>query len=218
MKHFVLLCAAFALFVLPSFSQGMAGQRRAASLANMRAGGQRPDRYGGTTLNSDWDKRLATVTKRTDGYVVYKNDTLRGLIVLTDAEVQVEQPIDEQYSTFYLFHLKNTDLKTIMMYNTDKKPLCLSRVTPKDKRMLRVVHSGKLNIYDDRIAFVYAPSDIDKNYIIISYDGVVDDLSSFLTENTKRDLIGYVNDVYGIKIDPKTINWQELLTKVDMLD
>jgi len=83
---------------------------------------------------------------------------------------------------------------------------------------MRVIHEGKLNIYDDRVQYIYKPSDIDKNLIMVSYDGVVDDLSSFFTENTKRDLIGYVNDIYGLHLNPKKLTWQELLVKVDMLD
>ena len=169
-------------------------------------------------MHSDWDNGLVSITKRCEGFVVYRGDTLHGLIILTVNEVMVEQPVGDELSNYHTFKLKNTDLETIMMYNFDKKPLCITRVSRNDKRMLRLVHCGKLNIYDDRIAYIYEPKDIDKNYIIISSEGVVDDLSSFLTENTKRDLIGYVNDIYGLKIEPKTISWQDLLKKVDMLD
>ncbi len=171
-----------------------------------------------TGMHSYQSKRLVTITKRMDGYIVYNRDTIKGFIELFDKDVLLEQPLDKTYSRFYNIKLKNTSLRTIMMYNTDKKPFCLTRVRPGDKRMMRLVHEGKLNIYDDRTKFIYDPADIDKNLIVIAYDDVVDDLGSFLTGNTKRDLIGYVNDIYGMKIDPKTITWKELLVKVDMLD
>ena len=217
MKLSVLLLVAGLLSDHSSFSQS-AYQRRRESLANMRQGGQVPDKYGGTTMQSNWDGNMTPISNRTDGYLVYKRDTLRGLVTLSANSVLLERPIDADRSIYYVFHFNNTDLRTIMMYNTDKKPLCVTRVSEKDKRMLRLVHEGKLNIYDDRIAYIYEPKDIDKNYIIISSADGVEDLSSFLTENTKRDLIIFVNDIYGLNIDPKSISWLDLLARVDMLD
>lgn len=154
-----------------------------------------------------------------NGYIVYKHDTVRGEVYLTAHDVTVEKPLDRKHSFVCCFRLNDLKLKTVMMYNAaDKKPLCLTRVKQNDKKMLRLVHEGRLNIYDGRIDYIYAPSDIDKNYLVIAYDDVVDDLSSFLTENTKRDLIGYVNDIYGLNINPRSITWKELLAQVDMLD
>jgi hypothetical protein len=133
-------------------------------------------------------------------------------------ELVMEQPIDADYSYFYKFKMKDTALKTVVMYNEDKKPVCLTRAHDKSNRLLRLVHEGKLNIYDGRIGFVYRPKDIDKYLLVVSYDGITDDLSSFLTETTKSDLIMYINDIYGTHFVPKQISWRQLLLEIDRLD
>ncbi len=153
-----------------------------------------------------------------DGYLVYKKDTIRGIVTLSKEAVSLEKKIDPKHNFLCTFKLKDLDLKTVVMYNEDNKALCLTRVTKEDKKMMRLIHEGKLNIYDGRLDYIYKPGDIDKNLIKISYDNVVEDLSSFLTENTKRDLILFVNDIYGLKLNAKAMSWQELLVKVDMLD
>lgn len=172
-----------------------------------------------TTPNKDTlsGKRLYW-GQRVDGYVVYNKDTMHGLIMLYRRELVVEQPIDADYSYFYRFKMKDTALKTVVMYNEDKKPVCLTRVHDKSNRLLRLVHEGKLNIYDGRIGFVYRPKDIDKYLLVVSYDGITDDLSSFLTETTKSDLIMYINDIYGTRFVAKQISWQQLLLEIDRLD
>lgn len=164
------------------------------------------------------DRRSVNLNKRADGYVVYNRDTLRGFIFVSKDEVNLEHPISNELSKYYNFQLRDRSLSFITMYNHDKKPLCLTRVRPNDRNMMRLVHEGKINIYDDRINYIYDPEDIDKNMIMISYDGIVEDLSSFLTETTKRDLIDFINDVYSLKLDPKTLTWKELLIKIDKLD
>ncbi len=158
------------------------------------------------------------ITKCAVGYVVYNNDTIKGYIELAKNDVQIEAPLDNKYSRFYTIKMKDKALTYMMMYTPEKRPVAMTRVRPNDKTLMRVVHEGKLNIYDDRLRNIYTPGDIDKNLILISHNGVVDDLSSFFTENTKRDLIGYVNDIYGLNLNPKAITWQELLVQVDMLD
>jgi len=156
--------------------------------------------------------------QQVDGYVVYNKDTMHGLIMLYRKELVMEQPIDADYSYFYKFKMKDTALKTVVMYNEDKKPVCLTRAHDKSNRLLRLVHEGKLNIYDGRIGFVYRPKDIDKYLLVVSYDGITDDLSSFLTETTKSDLIMYINDIYGTHFVPKQISWRQLLLEIDRLD
>jgi hypothetical protein len=156
--------------------------------------------------------------KRTDGYLVYNNDTIRGFVMLYRRHVLIEQPLDAEYSYFHDFKLTDRALKSIVMYNAEKKPVRLTRLNENERRMLRVVHEGRLNIYDGRVGFVYRPRDIDKNLLVISYDGIIDDLSSFLTETTKSDLILYINDIYGMKLNPRKISWRELLLVVDQLD
>ena len=174
----------------------------------------------GEPINKNIGHRSKESAKWADGYIVYKSDTMKGLIMMySKFEILFQKVINEDYSYYYKFNKANTDLQTIMMYNgKDKKPVCFTRIKKRDKKLMRVIHDGKLSIYDDRVGYIYDPKDIDKNLIVIAYNDTVEDLSSFFTENTKRDLIVFVNDIYGLKIDPKTITWKELLVKVDMLD
>jgi hypothetical protein len=156
--------------------------------------------------------------RRLDGYLVYNNDTLHGLITLYKKEVWLEQPVNGDVSYFYTYKMKDKSLKTIVLYNEEKKPVCFTRIPEKANRFLRVVHEGKLNIYDGRFGFVYRPKDIDKYLLVVSYNGIVDDLSSFLTETTKSDLIMYINDTYGLHYDARKITWKQLLIEIDKLD
>lgn len=153
-----------------------------------------------------------------DGVVVYEDDTLTGNLWIYQKVVQLESPINDTFSYYYNFKFKDLKLKSVIAYNKDKKALTLARVAPTDKYMMRVVHEGKLNIYDDRINYIYAPKDVDRGVITISYDGIVEHLGSFLAANTKRDLIIFVNDIYQLHIDPTTLTWPELLVKIDQLD
>ena len=68
---------------------------------------------------------------------------------------------------------------------------------------------------DDKI---YKPNQVDKNLIVVAYNGHVKELGSFFTANTKRKVVGYVNNAYNLDINPKEISWQDLLMEVDKLD
>lgn len=151
------------------------------------------------------------------GYIVYKGDTLKGSILLSKTELFFEHHLYGGKSSYYVIKLRNPELRTIMMYNYDKKPLCMTRINPNDRKMHRLIHEGKLNIYDDWIKFIYDPADIDPFFIIVSYNGEVQELGSFASEGTRHDLIGYINDIYGLSI-PKTTRWSSLLRTIDDLD
>ncbi len=211
MKNKILL---FAVILLGAFSAN-AQYYSPGELGMYDGRGQRYD--GRSTSASPFSDVEYKITEG-DGYLVYKKDTIWGVVTLSKEAVSLEKKLDQKHNFLCSYNLKDLNLKTVVMYNSDNKALCLTRVTKNDKKMMRLIHEGKLNIYDGRTDYVYTPGDIDKNLIKISYDNVVEDLSSFLTENTKRDLILFVNDIYGTKLDAKTISWRDLLVKVDLLD
>jgi len=155
---------------------------------------------------------------RADGYLIYNDDTLKGIITLDKYSVWLERPVNDDYSFYYYFRPSDLKLKAVIAYNVDNKPLYLTRVTCKDHKLLRLVHEGKVNIYDDRFGYIYAPNQIDKNLVVISCDGKVKEMGSFFAINTKRSLIGYINHAYNLNIDPKTISWKDLLLTVDGLE
>lgn len=168
-------------------------------------------------VNTTGDKQIVTTTRKANGYIVYKGDTIKGLMMLTLNSVFMERPRRHGPSTMYDINFKDKDLKTIMMYNTDNKPLCLTRVKETDKKMMRMLHEGKLNVYDDRLDYVYSTEDIDPFLVVVSHNGEVETLGSFSRGETRKDLIAYINDIYGLKIDYKT-KWSELLLTMDGLD
>lgn len=163
-------------------------------------------------------RNIITLYKQLDGYIVLHQDTLHGLIQLSKTTLYFDQYMPNDQLKPYVIKLKDTALSTIMMYNYDMKPLCIKRVQPGDKKMHRVVHSGKLNIYDDWMKYIYKPSDIDPYLLVVENNGEVDELGSFTKGTTIRDLIGYVNDIYGLKLDPKNITWSQLMRTIDELD
>ena len=162
--------------------------------------------------------KLPGSVNRATGYVVYNSDTIRGIISFTKFDVFIEQPINKEFSYYYQFNTRNLHLKAVTTYNVDNKPLCLVRVSAKGHKLYRLVHEGKLNIFDDRFSYIYDPGQIDKNLIVIAYKGHVKELGSFFTANTKRNLIDHVNDVYGLDLDPRNISWKELLLTLDGLE
>ena len=162
--------------------------------------------------------RLPGSVNRAAGYVVYNADTIKGIISFNRFDVFVEQPINKEYSYYYQFNSRNLHLKAVVTYNVDNKPLFLVRVSPKDHKLFRLVHEGKLNIYDDRFAYIYNPDQIDKNLIVVAYKGRVKEFGSFFTAGTKRNLIAHVNSIYGLDLDPRSITWKQLLMTLDGLE
>ncbi len=168
-------------------------------------------------VNSSSDKKIVTTSRKANGYIVYKGDTIKGLIMLTLDGINLDHRYNETQGKFYDLKFKDRDLKTIMMYNVDNKPLCLTRVKTTDKKMMRLLHEGKLTVYDDRVGYVYSPDDIDPFLVVVSYDGEVETLGSFSRGETRKDLIAFINKVYDLNIDFKT-KWSDLLLKMDGLD
>ncbi len=168
-------------------------------------------------VNSSGDKKIVTTSRKANGYIVYKGDTIKGLIMMGLDGVYLDHIQNNGSGKFYDVKFKDRGLKTIMMYNADNKPLCLTRVKESDKKLMRLLHEGKLTVYDDRIGYVYTPDDIDPFLVVVSYNGEVETLGSFSKGETRKDLIAYINDVYGLKIDYKT-KWSELMLTMDGLD
>lgn len=163
-------------------------------------------------------RHMTTVYTKHDGYIVFKGDTLHGIVQLSKTTLYFEQYQPHDQVKPYEIKLKNPDLQTIMVYNYDNKALCITKVQHDDKKMRRVIHKGKLNIYDDWMKYIYNPSDIDPYLLVVEYDGVVDELGTFTKGTMMRDLVAYVNDIYGLKLDARTMTWSKLMRQIDELD
>ena len=152
-----------------------------------------------------------------DGFVVFYNDTLSGAVTVAKRSISLETT-DSGRNYDYKFHQKDQGVQYVTVYNEDDKQLSLVRLKDEPKKLWRVIHTGKLNIYDDRRGFIYKPGDIDVKSLTVSYNGETASLHSNSVNDTKEWLTEYVNRAYGSSLDPKKFNWNELLIYIDKLD
>ncbi len=172
----------------------------------------------GKQLNSNVGERPSTYIDWYDGYMVYNGDTMKGYFQTSKFDILFQKPINDHYAYYFVYQKNDPILNALAFYNyKDKKPLYLKKLE-NPRKLFRVIHQGKLNIYDDRPFFIYKTHDIDKNNIVVEYNGEIDHITSFLPVFTKSDLIGYINEIYGLHLVPKELSWQELLIKIDELD
>jgi hypothetical protein len=153
-----------------------------------------------------------------EGFVVYEHDTITGDITMTKNAVSLETS-DSGKNYDYKFRLKQKGLQYVTVYNNSDSNSQLNLVRLKDdKRLLRIVHEGKLNIYDTRHGFIHTPEDIDVNTIMIVYNGQQESIHSSSVEKTKEWLTEYVNKAYNLQLQPRNFTWKELLIYIDKLD
>ncbi len=153
-----------------------------------------------------------------DGYLIYKNTMIRGKITLGKNFINLERKINDTENFVTNMYLTDTALKLVTIYKPGKTPLCLNRIRNTDKAMMRLVHEGKVNIFDDRILSFYATANVDKNKIVITMKDVPEDLSSTLPDRTKSKLIERINKAYALNYDANDMAWATLLQKIEGLD
>jgi len=151
------------------------------------------------------------------GYVVFENDTLKGVVTLTGKGVNVETT-DQQQKYDYAFAARKEGLTYVTVYNTDSSQLNLVRVDDDSRRLYRVIHEGKLNLYDGRHKFIYQPEDIDIQSLYVVYNGEGSELRARSKEDAKIRLTQFVNKAYGLNLDSKDFTWKALLVYLDKLD
>lgn len=152
-----------------------------------------------------------------DGFVVYKQDTIDGVLTVLDKELVLEQPIDSNRFYGYRYALKDTALKTIVLCKGIKE-MCLVRQAVDNKRLWRLLHYGKLSVFDNGFDFV-ASNNLRKRRMWVSVNGgAAKPLKSFLKAGTKDVLVQYINQVYGLSLDPNHYSWTSLLYKLSTLD
>ena len=173
---------------------------------------------GGPSNYSNYNNNEEELSKEPmDGYVVFYNDTLSGAVTIKKHALALETT-DSGKNYDYKFHEKDPGVQYVTVYNEDDKQLNLVRLKTDPKKLLRVVHTGKLNIYDGRRGFIYTPEDIDIKTLVVSWKGELASLHSSSVNTAKEWLTGYVNEAYGFNLDPKAFGWKELLIYIDKLD
>jgi len=152
-----------------------------------------------------------------DGFVVFYNDTLSGAVTVAKRAISMETR-DSGKDYDYRFHEKDPGLQYVTVYNDDDKQMNLVRLKGDTKKLWRVIHTGKLNIYDGRRGFIYKPEDVELKTLTVYYNGEISSLNSSSVKKAKEWLTNYVNRAYGLSLDPRDFSWKELLIYVDKLD
>ncbi len=152
------------------------------------------------------------------GYIIYKNTTLEGEVVITKDAVKIDKPVDGKQNFTSTIKLDDPGLKKVVINNKDARPLCIVRVQPNDNRMVRLYHEGKLNIYDSRILCEFKPEMLESTHIITANNGNVKELNTSKADISKQELAGQINTIYGLKLDPATMTWKQLTDIIEKLD
>ncbi len=151
------------------------------------------------------------------GYVVYENDTINGNMIIGNRSIRLSAA-DSLQDYEYVFRDRKKGLKYVMATNEDQKELDLVRLGDNEKKLYRIIHLGKLNIYDEGRGFIYKPEDIQANTITVVYNGEVISLESHNLNQTKLRLASFINKAYNTDINPNNMDWNSLLIFIDKLD
>jgi len=151
------------------------------------------------------------------GYAVYENDTLKGAITIKGRTVSVKTA-DGQRDYDYTFRPNKKGLQYVEGYNNDSVELNLVRLKENDKKLWRVIHTGKLNVYDGGTGFIYRPEDVDASTILVVYNGEEISLHSHNRDVTKQRLTAFINKAYGTDVNPNNMSWKSLLIYLDKKD
>lgn len=147
-----------------------------------------------------------------NGYIVYGIDTMRGVITMDRSSVHLEQPINDKKELAATTAYSNKQLKAIVLFKGNRI-LHLTRFSEKERELWRIVHTGKLNIYDPIFSFP-TPNNIGRSMLKIAYHGQ----GTYKEVRNKKQLTDHINAAYGLKLDAKKYTWQELFALIDKLD
>ena len=150
-----------------------------------------------------------------DGYVVYNNDTLSGVITPTKNVIVLEEPLDGIHELAGAYGYNDNLLSAVAVFEGNQE-LYLSRPIAGGK-LMRAIHIGKLNIYDGNLRFLTADN-VNKGKLILVYKGEVITSKTFLASDGKQLLIEYVNKAYGLNLHAGNFTWSKLLAYIDTLD
>ena len=146
-----------------------------------------------------------------DGYIVYDQDTISGIVTLDHHSVYLEQPINEKKEYSYHALMNDKYLKSIALFRGSEE-LYLTHIPGDHKKMWRVLHSGKLMVYDDNYAFS-ASKNIDHNNMRILLPGH----ANYLDIESKKQFIWCINKAYGLHLKSKDFTWRRLFDYMDTL-
>jgi len=153
------------------------------------------------------DKRSPDMYTFFDGYIVYCHDTAYGLINLTADGVYFDGG-DLQLKVPY----KHQGLKAVVLYNEQNEELYLKRIG-NDKILSRVLHDGKLVVYDSYYSF--DKSDFSYASLNAAYRGK--EQRPLVMLDSRVHMIRTINRVYGSDL-PTDYDWSAVVQHINTLD
>ncbi len=172
--------------------------------------------YDNMLMDNDNSPKGASVLNTSlDGYVVYGSDTISGIVTVTDKAIYLEQPLDGRHVKGYTFPNTDNNLHAVAVFEGNNA-LYLDRAGGTGK-LSRVIHSGKLSVYDYKYNFV-TPENIQRGKMTVAYGGQAKSAGSFLAADSKQLLVEAINSAYGLQLDGKNYTWNQLLSYLDKLD
>ena len=148
-----------------------------------------------------------------DGYVVYGHDTLTGMVTM-DKKSVFFKPYTYANHSIGNYQLNDPSLLKIGVFYASTS-LYFERIPGHDK-LMRVIHSGKLSIYDGKFDFL-ATRNINRSTIVVTTSAETAAVS--LSGNSpKQELVDKMNSVYGLSISSQDYNWSQLLSFIDKLN
>ena len=145
-----------------------------------------------------------------DGYIVYGTDTLSGIVTVADRSVYLEQMLDADTEYGYNPDYADSMLNEVVVFKGNRE-LHMARISASDKRLYRVLHTGKLNIYDDSYCLL-SGNNINRAHIKVVSGGKVSEIEN------KDQLTEQLNMAYGLQLKHKGMTWARLLDIIDTLD
>lgn len=136
-----------------------------------------------------------------DGLMIYGTDTIPGIITITHSTVSLEHIATYKGRKYFSSALSDPKLKGIIVYK-GAKTLQLVRLSAADKHLYRVVHHGKLNLYDRSYSFLTA-SNVGKQ-MVAEREG------SRIKLRSDKELIEAVNSCYNTTL-PQRMSKPELI-------
>lgn len=148
-----------------------------------------------------------------DGYIVYGKDSLSGIVTFNKDEVYLDNTVNNM-RRFHSYLLSTKNLKAVTVFSGSRE-LALVRLSGKDKKLSRVLHTGKLSIYDDKLLFP-AANNVNGRALRVEYSGQIITLRG--SREVKNQLVDYINRAYNTKLDAKNFSWEGLMYYIDRLD
>jgi hypothetical protein len=146
--------------------------------------------------------------KNYEGYIVYRKDTVRGMLRFKMGHVWVTNGM---FNAAGSYKLNDRHLHNITLSNREGTIIHIVKFKNFNDKYYRLVHEGKMNMYDRHFVFNMAPDQVDIENMAVTVDGNIKELNEKWGFGAKKKLADMINEVYGTNISPKNYSPAELV-------